>query len=406
MIFSTRRYVLAGALLIILLGFASIVGTAPEVNEASLKELVAGNNAFAFDLYQTLRTNECNLFFSPSSISLALAMTYAGARDNTAIEMAETLHFTLQQDRLHPALNALGEKLLGRDANIDLTIANALWGQAGYPFLPDFLAVLDTDYDTGLRRADFIGTPEEARRDINDWVSEETEGKIEDLMGPWTITPDTRLVLANAIYFKGMWEVQFDAKKTGPAPFYRLDGSQVKVSMMRVKEHFPYTEGMDFQAIELPYTGDTLSMIILLPRAGMFEDFETDLSVERLDAILAQLCSEKVNLAMPKFELTSEFSLADTLAQLGMPDAFQSGVADFSGMDGTRDLFIGHVVHKAYVSVSEEGTEAAAATGVSMVLSIPPMMTIDHPFIFLIRDIETRTILFIGRVMDPSANTH
>ncbi len=402
MIFSTKRYVLAGALLIILLGFASIVGTAPEVNEASLKELVAGNNAFAFDLYQALRTNECNLFFSPYSISLALAMTYAGARDNTAIEMAETLHFTLQQDRLHPALNALGEKFLARDENINLTIANALWGQAGYPFLPDFLAVLDTGYDAGLRRADFIGDPEQARMEINNWVNEETEGKIEDLMGPGTITPDTRLVLANAIYFKGTWKVQFDAKKTELAPFYRLDGSQVKVPMMRVKEHFPYTEGRDYQAIELPYTGDTLSMIILLPRAGMFADFEANLSVERLDAILAQLCSEKVNLAMPKFELTSEFSLVETLAQLGMPDAFQSGIADFSGMDGTHDLFIGCVAHKAYVSVNEEGTEAAAATGVSMVLSIPSMMTIDHPFIFLIRDIETGTILFMGRVVDPS----
>ncbi|MCK4598907.1 serpin family protein [Candidatus Bipolaricaulota bacterium] len=404
MIFSTKRYVLAGALLIILLGFASIVGTAPAVNEASLKELVAGNNAFAFDLYQALRTNECNLFFSPYSISLALAITYAGARDNTAIEMAETLHFTLQQDRLHLALNALGEELLGRDENINLTIANALWGQAGYPFLPDFLAVLDTGYDAGLRRADFIFAPEGARRDINAWVNDATEGKIKDLMGPGTITPDTRLVLANAIYFKGTWKVQFDARKTEFAPFYRLDGSQVKVSMMRMKEHFPYTEGMNFQAIELPYTGDALSMVILLPRAGMFADFEANLSVERLDAILAQLCSEKVQLAMPRFELTSEFSLADTLANLGMPNAFKQGIADFSGMDGTRDLFIGCVAHKTYVSVNEEGTEAAAATGVSMTLSLPAAMTIDHPFIFLIRDIETGTILFVGRVVEPTGS--
>ena len=401
MIFSTRRYILAGALLIILLGFASVVGTAPAVNEASLKELVAGNNGFAFDLYQALRRNECNLFFSPYSISLALAMTYAGARDNTAIEMAETLHFTLQQDRLHPAFNALGERLLGHNGNINLTIANALWGQAGYPFLPDFLAVLDTGYDAGLRRADFIGAPEGARMDINNWVSEETEGKIEDLMGPGTVTPDTRLVLANAIYFKGTWKLRFDAKKTELAPFYRLDGSQTKVPMMSMQECFPYTEDMNYQAIELPYSGDTLSMVILLPRAGVFEDFEANLGVERLDVILAQLCSEKLVLRMPRFELTAEFSLADTLARLGMPDAF-TGAADFSGMDGTRDLFIGHVAHKAFVSVNEEGTEAAASTGVSMELSMPSMMTIDHPFIFLIRDIETGAILFIGRVVDPA----
>jgi serpin B len=173
--------------------------------------------------------------------------------------------------------------------------------------------------------------------------------------------------------------------------------------MMGMQECFPYTNGTDFQAIELPYTGDALSMVIFLPREGMFGDFEAHLSIERLDAILTQLCSEKVNLAMPKFELTSEFSLADTLAKLGMPDAFTGG-ADFSGMDGTRYLFIDQVVHKAYVSVNEEGTEAAAATGVSMRLSIPQyeMMLIDRPFIFLIRDIETGTILFIGRVMDPS----
>jgi len=375
---------------------------AAAVYAAVQSELVNSNTRFALDLYRTLCRGDGNAFFSPYSISLALAMTYAGARDNTAIEMAETLHFTLQQDRLHPAFNALGERLLGRDENINLTIANALWGQAGYPFLPDFLAVLDTGYDAGLRRADFIGAPEGARRDINDWVNDATEGKIEDLMKPGSVTPDTRLVLANAIYFKGTWKVQFDAKKTEFAPFYRLDGSQVKVPMMRMKERFPYTEGRDFQAIELPYTGDTLSMVICLPREGMFEDFEADLSVERLDAILAQLCSEKVQLAMPRFELTSEFSLGDTLAQLGMPDAFQLGAADFSGMDGTRDLFIGHIAHKAFISVNEEGTEAAAATGVSMTLSIPAMMTIDRPFVFLIRDIETGTILFIGRVMDPS----
>jgi len=401
MIFSTKRYVFAGALLIILLGFASIVGTAPKVNEASLKELVAGNNAFAFDLYQALRTNEDNLFFSPYSISLALAMTYAGARDNTAIEMAETLHFTLQQDHLHPAFKTLGEKLSVHDENINLTIANALWGQVGYPFLSEFHDTLAKSYDAPLRLTDFVDAPEEARTGINDWVREETEGKIEDLMGPGTITADTRLVLANAIYFKGTWKLQFDAEKTELAPFYRLDGRQVKVPMMRMKERFPYMEGRDFQAIELPYKGDTLSMVICLPREGMFEDFEATLSIERLDVILAQLCSEKVQLAMPRFELTSEFSLGDTLAGLGMPDAF-TGAADFSGMDGLRDLFIGHVAHKAYVSVNEEGTEAAAATGVSMTLSIPTAMMIDRPFIFLIRDIETRTILFIGRVMDPS----
>ena len=377
---------------------------ASAVYAAVQSELVNSNTTFALDLYRTLCRGDGNAFFSPYSISAALAMTYSGARGETGTQMKQTLCFTLPQRVLHPAFHGLDTDLMQRASDVEgvqLSIANALWGQIGYPFLSDFRDTLVESYDAPLRLTDFVDAPEEARRDINDWVSDATSGKIEDLMKPGTITPDTRLVLANAIYFKGTWKVLFDAEKTGPAPFHRLDGSQVKVPMMRVKEYFPYTEGRDFQAIELPYTGDTLSMVILLPRAGMFEDFETDLSVEQLNAILAQLCSEKVQLWMPKFELTSEFSLAETLANLGMPDAF-TGAADFSGMDGTRDLFIGHVAHKAYISVNEEGTEAAAATGVSMVLSMPSMMTIDHPFIFLIRNVETGTILFMGRVMDPT----
>ncbi|NQT93467.1 MAG: serpin family protein [Lentisphaerae bacterium] len=374
------------------------------VYAAVQSELVEGNTTFALNLYRALSQEGGNLFFSPYSISLALAMTYAGARRETETQMKETLHFALPQRVLHPAFHGLDTDLMQRASDVEgvqLSIANALWGQNGYPFLSDFRDTLAESYDAPLRLTGFADASEEARTEINDWVSDATNGKIEDLMKPGSITPLTRLVLANAIYFKGTWKVQFDANRTEPAPFHRLDGSQVKVPMMRMREHFPYTEGRNYQAIELPYTGDALSMVILLPRAGMFEDFEADLSIERLDAILAQMYPGKVQLAMPRFELTSEFSLADTLAQLGMPDAF-TGAADFSGMDGTSDLFIGCVAHKAYVSVNEEGTETAAATGVSMTLSMPSMMTIDHPFFFLIRDIETGTILFMGRVMDPS----
>jgi len=375
------------------------------VYAAVQSELVDGNTTFALDLYRALSQEDGNLFFSPYSISAALAMTYSGARAETETQMKETLCFALPQSVLHPAFHGLDTDLMQRASGIEgvqLSIANALWGQHGYPFLPDFRDTLAESYDAPLRLIDFVDAPEEARIDINNWVRDATDGKIEDLMKPGTITPLTRLVLANAIYFKGTWELQFDAAQTSTAPFYRLDGSHVAVPMMRMQERFRYTEGRDFQAIELPYSGDVLSMVILLPEEGMFEDFEADLSIERLDAILAQLGSEKVQLAMPRFELTSEFSLADTLTQLGMPDAF-TGATDFSGMDGTRDLFIGHVAHKAYVLVNEEGTEAAGATGVSMTYSIPryEMMTIDRPFIFLIRDIETGTILFIGRVMDP-----
>jgi len=377
------------------------------VYAAVQSELVDGNTTFALDLYRALSQEDGNLFFSPYSISAALAMTYSGARGETEAQMKETLCFALPQRVLHPAFHGLDTNLMQRASDIEgvqLSIANALWGQHGYPFLSGFRNTLAESYDAPLKLIDFVDAPEESRVDINDWVSDATDGRIEDLMKPGTITPLTRLVLANAIYFKGTWELQFDEAQTKDAPFYRLDGSQVKVPMMRMQECFSYAAGRDFQAIELPYIGDALSMVILLPGEGTFEDFEADLSIERLDAILAQMYSQKVQLAMPRFELTSEYSLSDTLARLGMPNAF-TGAADFSGMDGTRDLFIGHVAHKAYVSVNEEGTEAAAATGVSMTYSLPSVMTIDRPFIFLIRDIETGTILFMGRVMDPSEGT-
>jgi len=353
-------------------------------------DLVNSNTTFALDLYRALSRAEGNLFFSPYSVSTALAMTYAGAREETETQTKETLCFTLPQTVLHPAFHGLDTELMRRASDIEgvqLSIANALWGQIGYPFLSDFRDTLAESYDAPLRLTDFVDAPEEARTQINDWVSDVTNGKIEDLMKPGSITPLTRLVLANAMYFKGTWKVQFDKACTTDLPFYRLDGSQVQVPVMGMQECFPYTNGTDFQAIELPYTGDALSMVIFLPREGMFENFEARLSIGQLDAILAQLCSESAN----------------TLAELGMQDAF-TGAADFSGMDGTRDLFIDYVVHKAYVSVNEEGTKAAGASGVGMTYSIPQyeVMLIDHPFIFLIRDIETGAILFMGRVMDPS----
>ena len=383
----------------------------PEVGAvyaAVQSNLVNSNTTFALDLYRALRKEDGNLFFSPYSISTALAMTYAGTRGETETQMKETLCFTLPQSVLHPAFRALTKEETDKNSGAQLSIANALWGQIGYPFLSDFRDTLAESYDAPLRLTDFAGATEQARMDINDWVSEETGGKIEDLMVPGSITPATRLVLANAIYFKGTWKVRFDEACTTDLPFYRLDGSQVKVPMMNVKEHFRYMEETSYKAIELPYTGDELVMDIILPNTlpntGTFKEFEAGLDIERLDSILAQLRSKKVVLSMPKFDLTSEFSLADTLAALGMPDAFTE-LADFSGIDGMRDLFIGHVVHKAYVSVNEEGTEAAGASGAGMTFSVPAMMTIDRPFIFLIRDIETGTILFIGRVLDPSEGT-
>ncbi len=369
-------------------------------------ELVQANTQFSVDLYRALATDDSeNLFFSPYSISTALAMTYAGAQGETEHQMARALHFTLSQEDLHPAFGALNGNLMEWTEGIDgvgLGIANALWGQDRHPFLAEFLDLIETSYDAPLEQADFAGDPEGARGKINDWIREKTEDLIPELFGPGSITPDTRLILANAIHFLGTWKHPFDEELTQNAPFHRLDGSEVSVPMMVADAVFGCVNGDDVLAVELPYAGDRLAMLILLPNEDAFSSFEAAFDAAQLDDIVAQLYPQHVWLAMPRFELSSEFSLASVLADLGMPDAFSSS-ADFSEMDGTHDLFISHVAHKAYVSVDEEGTEAAAATGVIMTLSLPPMIRVDRPFLFLIRDTETGVILFMGRVMDPSA---
>jgi len=394
--------------------------TSPKVEATELDELVAGNTTFAFELYQALRQKQGNLFYSPYSISIALAMTYAGARSETERQMSETLHFTLPQERLHSAFNALdlelasrGKDAVGKDGRpFRLNIANSIWGQIGYSFLPAFLDVLAINYGAGLRLLDFANAPEASRLTINEWVSKQTEGKIEDLLPPGSITPLTKLVLTNAIYFNAAWHYPFDEANTHDGTFHLLDGRQITVPMMSQTNPFGYAEGDGYQAVELPYRGKDqlsveLSMVILLPQPGRFEEFESSLDAERVGTILGALQPREVALTMPKFTYESSFSLKEELEAMGMPDAF-SGAADFSGMDGTRNLFIGDVVHKAFVSVDEAGTEAAAATAVIMFTTAAPTppieVRLDRPFIFMIRDIKTRAILFIGRVLDPSGH--
>jgi len=388
--------------------------TSPEVDEADLTALVSGNNAFAFDLYQALRAEDGNLFYSPYSISLALAMTYAGARGETAQQMADTLHFVLPQDRLHSAFNSLdielsrrGEDAKGKDGGgFRLNIVNAIWGQKGYHFLATFLDLLAENYGAGLRIQDFVGAPEESRITINNWVSDQTEGRIRDLIPQGVIDELTRLVLTNAIYFNAAWQYPFDEDLTSDGSFYPLDGGEVTVPMMRQTELLGYAEGDGYQAVELLYDGGELSMVILLPAPGQFEAFEGALDAQQVDGIIDRLEQRQVALTMPKFEFESSFGLKEALAEMGMPVAFSES-ADFSGMTGNRDLFIADVIHKAFVSVDEAGTEAAAATAVVMALTsvpdTPVEVTVDHPFVFLIRDIETDTILFVGRIVNPSA---
>ena len=381
--------------------------------------LVDGNSAFAFDLFQALRAQDGNLFYSPHSISQALAMTYAGAGGRTASQMADTLRFSLTQDRLHPAFNALDQELASRGADAQdrdgerfrLSIANAVWGQQGHEFREAFLDVLAESYGAGVRPTDFRAAPEESRAAINDWVAESTEDRIKDLIPPGIINPLTRMVLTNAIYFNASWLLPFSEVNTRERPFHLLDGSSVDVPMMSTQEEFGYAAGDGYQAVDLPYVGNQLSMTILLPDEGRFREFEDSLEAALVDRIIGGLGYRYVTLGLPRFEFESQFRLSETLKSMGMPDAFDSAASDFSGMDGRscvagdpECLYIREVVHKAFVSVDEAGTEAAAATGVVMQVEsakpTPISVTVDRPFVFLIQDRETGAILFVGRVVE------
>jgi serpin B len=394
-----------------LLALAALIAITPTsaapVPPADEAAVVKGNNEFAFNLYARLRDKEGNLFCSPESISTALAMTYAGARGETAEQMAKTLHFTLAQERLHPAFHALIGTLNGgqKKRGFELRLANALWGQQGFDFLPAFLKLTHQNYGAGLREVDFRGNTEATRRTINAWVAKETQEKIKDLLKPGILDTNTRLVLTNAIYFKGDWEQQFKKGLTRVEPFHLSAGKEVKAPLMHQTADFRFLDGGSFQALELPYKGKQLSMVVLLPKKvdGLAE-LEKNLTAARLTQWLGKLHEQEVIVTLPKFKATSEFSLGDTLSAMGMPLAFTPGMADFSGMNGSRNLFIQAVVHKAFVDVNEQGTEAAASTGVAVGLASAPIRTefrADHPFVYLIRDTHSGSILFLGRMANP-----
>lgn len=388
--------------------------TSPSAPQADVTQVADGNNAFALDLYQAIKTNN-NLVFSPYSIEQALAMVYAGAKGDTAKQMAATFHFTLDQAKLHPAFNTLDLTLTQPATDTEqgtpfqLSIANSIWGQQGYTFLPDFLDVLAENYGAGLRLADFKTAAEPARVLINQWVSDQTKDKIKDLFPAGSITDHTRLVLANAIYFKATWQHTFEPTATQPANFTLLDGSTVSVPMMNATEAqgLDYVKGSNYQAVSLPYLGDKQSMLIILPDSGAFADIQASLTADSLKQLQSSLEVKQVQLSMPKFTFSTDTPLADTLSSLGMTDAFLPDKADFSGMDGTHDLFISAVLHKAFIAVDEQGTEAAAATGVVVGTMAMPVtdvqLTIDHPYLFFIRDNATGTILFMGQVLNPNS---
>jgi serpin B len=383
------------------------------MTKANIAVVAKGDNQFALDLYAKLRGAEGNLFFSPYSISTALAMTRAGARGDTAAEMDQTLHFTLPQDKLQSAFGALVKEVNGDPADAkrgyQLSTANALWGQKGFAFRPDFLKLINDNYGAGLNEVNFKEAPGQARAAINAWVKKETHDKIKDLLQKDDVTPDTELILTNAIYFKGDWASQFKKELTKEEPFHLAADKTAQAPLMHQTEEYNYFDGSSFQALELPYSGNNLTMVVLLPKeVDGLADLEKSFKADKLAGWIGKMRQQKVIVSLPKFKTTQRMALAPTLSEMGMKKAFTSA-ADFSGIGGDPgELAISEVIHKAFVDVNEEGTEAAAATAVivtraaAVVKERPtPVFRADHPFVFLIRDARSDSILFLGRVAVP-----
>lgn len=388
--------------------------TAPASSAADLAALVRGNTQFALDLHRAAARDGENVVFSPFSVSIALGMTWAGARTETEAQMARALHFDLPQSRLHAAFNALDQDLARRAARaataesprpFRFRVANALWGQRGYAFLPTFLDALAENYGAGMRITDFAADAPGARRAINAWVSDQTERRIPELLPEGIPSADTALVLTNAVYFNAGWLRTFPAGQTTLGPFARAAGGPVGVSFMNQVARLPYAAGDGWQAVELAYQGEFASMLVVVPAEGRFAEVERGLTADVLATVSRSLQDHIVTLALPRYSFRTKVMLADALGTMGMPLAFSAGAADFSGMDGTRRLYLRHVVHEGWIAVDEYGTEAAGATAVvAEPVSAPPPATLraDRPFLFVIRDRTTGTVLFLGRVMDPS----
>lgn len=390
----------------------------PPLTPAAAEDVVSANNRFAYDLYHTLAADEVapgeNIFFSPFSISTALSLAGEGAKGVTADEIFAVLHLpddtTTRQEGFSSLITALNRP----DAAYTLQTANALWAEQTYPFLPAYIDTAERYYAAEVRNLDFIGAPEASRQTINLWVANETAGKIAELIPKGVIDSLTRLVITNAIYFKGTWVLQFDVNETKEAPFDTGTGTPVMVDMMERTDEdawYAYGETDDLQLLRMPYaneSGQSLSMLVLLPKGTDIAAAEAALGTDALAETIVEMEERKVRVFFPKFSMDLSYSLPKTLAAMGMPTAF-SGNADFSGMDGKGNLYISDVIHQATVDVTEEGTEAAAATAVVMRLTsveepVPPVVfRADHPFVFQIEDDDTGAVLFIGRVADPMA---
>jgi serpin B len=389
--------------------FFGTIGQIKAEENIMIKNIARDNTLFALDLYNQLKMTDANLFFSPFSIFTALAMTWAGARENTAVQMAETLHFTEKPAQFHRAIGDLISQLnaVQKETDVELRVANAIWVQKGYQFLNEFFRIVQQYYRADLMQVDFSSAAESARQAINAWVEQQTNEKIKDLLPPKVLNALTRLVLVNAIYFKGFWDNQFKSRDTREMEFWLLTEAAVKVPMMHQEHQFGYWENEWLQIMEMPYKEESLSLIVLLPKEKTgITDLEQKLNFENMTAWQSRLRKRKVIVFFPKFKIESQFSLGQTLASMGMPDAFDPERADFSAMVGQKELYISAVIHKAFLEVNEEGSEAAAATGVvvsvTSIAQSPPIFKADHPFVFFIRDNKSQSILFLGRVLNPA----
>lgn len=364
------------------------------------------NNKFAFDLYSELDKFESgNIFYSPYSISAALAMTYEGARGQTAEEIKSVFHFP-ENNILRPNFAKIYSEINRKDKPYKLSTGNALWVQQNYKLLDEYLSTVEKYYGGKAANLDFAGEPEKSRQTINTFIEQQTANRIKDLIPRGFLNILTKLVLTNAIYFKGTWVWEFDKANTREYDFKITPTNLIKAPMMRMdneKAKFNYADVGDLQILELPYKGDEISMLVLLP-TGNLDTIEPNLTTEKLGEWKSQMKEEKLDaISLPKFEFDTKYFMAETLSAMGMPTAF--GVADFSGMNGTRSLFINQVIHQAFVKVDEEGTEAAGATAVIMqeyVVMQRKVFNADHPFIFVVQEKDTGNILFLGRVVDPT----
>ena len=384
-------------------------------SDQQLDNFVQANNEFALAIFQQLRNENTgqNMIFSPHSISFALAMTYAGAGGQTADEMRMVLGISQDDLSFHQNWNTLDQWLANRTKEIQanspdykLRLTNAVWAQQDYPFNSSYLDLLSTFYGSGLHTIDFSGLPEPSRLEINNWVAENTSQKIIELIPEGAIKPLTRMVLVNAIYLNAPWQQAFNSEFTTKQSFFKLDQQVVDVNMMEKTINLPYLVTDQVSMVEIPYIGDDLAMVLLMPESKSYDSFVSTLDKSMISDLISQETWGEVELKIPRFKAENKFQLNNVLGKMGMKQAFDPNLADFSVMAEGNDLYIDQVIHQAVIAVDETGTEAAAATAVIILgkgfnPSEPQKITFDHPFLFFIRDTKSGSILFLGQILNP-----